>query len=145
MESSFIAEHDSVVKIKISISEPPEIDIDVKSLDLKVSSSLLANIGPFAEFDPPEKSKAAKEPEFIPEISIGARQIKFTIEPDNDPVHPTSISAGQPTTISIPQSGINVKLKISPGRVDIIKLVQEEVLASKGDRDNMSIASMLLF
>ena len=143
-----INERDSEVMVDIYPSGG-RVEIDASNVDLKVSAAFLANIGPFAELDVVKTVKKDKfnennensqndeklneqlsEEDSIPEINIKARLVNFTIEPDNNTVHQENLSSATPFQICIPYRGIEVTLKIADGKLEIIKLLQEEVLSS---------------
>ena len=109
-----------------------------------MSAGFLGNIGPFAELDvvkPEDGGKEARsetvtgddsqleEQDSIPEINVKARLVNFTIEPDNSPIHQETLAHGTPFQICIPYRGVEVALKIGDGRLEIIKLLQEEVMS----------------
>jgi hypothetical protein len=144
-----INERDSEVVVDIYPSGG-RVEIDASNVDLRVSAAFLANIGPFAELDvikPVKKEKNNEEKtlendnsdpltenlseeDSIPEINIKARLVNFTIEPDNNTVHQENLSSATPFQICIPYRGIEVTLKIADGKLEIIKLLQEEILSS---------------
>merc|ERR1712048_975973 len=76
----------------------------------------------------------------IPEINIKARLVNFTIEPDNNTVHQENLSSATPFQICIPYRGIEITLKIAEGKLEIIKLLQEEVLSQKTGTFNDTIS-----
>ena len=140
---------------------------------MQLTSSFLANIGPFAEFDitPPkatneaarnknisghsessshqvrdttrdslvlndshsglsfessdQKEKIEKEAGAgVPEITVRAKCINFTIEPDDLPKHLQSLSNTQPFTVNIPNRAIEASFKVFDGKLDLLKIAQ---------------------